>query len=222
MADPPHATALPVPELAVLELPPEQRDDASVRAVAAALGENSVIELPFLRSLDAQELLEACRKEIRIDRIKPGEAICLQGEEADSAYVVLSGTVSCHIRKDLQQKDAALAFSELLGEIEELEAAKVAAEERAAEKRAARHSVLGAKDHHGGVDDSDGGTSTGDSFQRRPAVAPPPVAAAAPLSRAARSHTAAAAARRRCCSGPCSRHKVAAVVAAAAARPCGR
>ena len=133
-----------LPEFAVLELPPSERDSNRVQAVAAALGGNSVIELPFLRSLDNDELIEACRSSLRIDRLRPGEAICLQGEEADSAYVVLSGTVSCHIRKDLQQMEAAQAYSALVQEFADADEAKAAAADRAADRRSRRQSVIGA------------------------------------------------------------------------------
>ena len=133
-----------LPELAVLRLPPADRDSVRVAAVASFLGSNSVIELPFLRSLDSEELVEACRLQLRLDHLRPGEAICLQGEEADSAYVVLSGTVSCHIRKDLQQTEPALAYGALVAEFAEAAEAKAAASERASERRDRRQSVFGA------------------------------------------------------------------------------
>ena len=53
-----------LPELAVLRLPPAERDATRVAAVAAVLGSNSVIEMPFLRSLDSEELQEACRTQL--------------------------------------------------------------------------------------------------------------------------------------------------------------
>lgn len=122
---------LPIPDLAVLELPPAERDGKRLDAVAAALGGGTVLELPFLRSLDAEELLHACRTQLRIERLAPGEAICLQGEEADSAYVVLSGTVSCHIRKDLQQMDTGTAYAALLKEfIDDIALKKAALEKK--------------------------------------------------------------------------------------------
>ena len=53
---------LAIPELAVLELPPAQRDTKRLESVAAALGGGTVLELPFLRSLDAEELLRGLRE----------------------------------------------------------------------------------------------------------------------------------------------------------------
>ena len=94
-----------------------------------------MLELPFLRSLDESELLAACRTQLRVDRLVPGETICLQGEEADSAYVILSGTVSCHIRKDLQQMDTGLAYAALVKQFSEEAGAKAAAQDRMETKR---------------------------------------------------------------------------------------
>ena len=45
-------------DFAVLSVPPEERDAARVNAVAAALAAGNVIDLPFLRSLDTEELTE--------------------------------------------------------------------------------------------------------------------------------------------------------------------
>ena len=130
-----------LPELAVLELPSDQRDATRVEAVASALSSSSVLELPFLRSLDAEELKTACKTQLRIDRLRPGEAICLQGEEADAAYVVLQGTISCHIRKDLQQMEPALAYAKLVSEFTEALEAKAAAAERHSERLDRRGSL---------------------------------------------------------------------------------
>ena len=125
-------SALPSSDFAVLELPPSERDAVRVGIVAASLGEGGMVELPFLRNLTPEELTEACRTQLRIERIAPGQAICLQGEDADSAYVVLSGTVSCHIRKDLQQLESSLAYDTLRGELAEAAEAAVAAQAAAA------------------------------------------------------------------------------------------
>ena len=135
---PPDASStapLPIPEFSVLELAPPERDSARLSAVASALGGGTVLELPFLRSLDESELLAACRTQLRVDRLVPGETICLQGEEADSAYVILSGTVSCHIRKDLQQMDVGLAYAALVKQFSDDAGAKAAAQDRMETKR---------------------------------------------------------------------------------------
>ena len=110
-------------DFAVLSVPPEERDAARVNAVAAALAAGNVIDLPFLRSLDTEELREACKTQLRVDRLKPGDVVCLQGEEADCAYGVLAGSVSCHVRKDLQPESI---YDELLKQITDETVAKAA------------------------------------------------------------------------------------------------
>ena len=85
-----------VPALKVLELPPGERDEERILSAAEAC-----MELSFLRSCLPEELHDACRQHLRIDKLRAGEAICLQGMDATAAYVVLSGTVSAHVRKDL-------------------------------------------------------------------------------------------------------------------------
>ena len=110
-------------DVAVLSVPPEERDAARVNAVAAALAAGNVIDLPFLRSLDTEELREACKTQLRVDRLKPGDVVCLQGEEADCAYGVLAGSVSCHVRKDLQPESI---YDELLKQITDETVAKAA------------------------------------------------------------------------------------------------
>ena len=111
------------PELAVLERPPSERQEAALRAAASLL-----TDVAFLRTLEPDELLEACRKHLRVDRLRAGEAICLQGQEVDAAYFVIEGTISCHVRKDLVSDDGS-AHQQLLGDWKHRAEAKVAEEE---------------------------------------------------------------------------------------------
>jgi CRP-like cAMP-binding protein len=82
--------------LKVLEDPVSERDEQRIAAAAAACA-----ELSFLRLLEPEELVDTCRQHLRVERLRAGEAVHLQGMEATAAFVVLSGQVSCHARKDL-------------------------------------------------------------------------------------------------------------------------
>ncbi len=122
-----------LPDLKVLEFPPSERDELRIAAAAAACA-----ELSFLRSLEPEELQDACRRHLRVDRLRAGEAVHLQGMEATAAFVVLSGTVSCHVRKDLIDIEGG-AHLHMQREWKERELAK--AKEEAA-KAKARHAYL--------------------------------------------------------------------------------
>ena len=85
-----------ITNLKVLESPVSERDEQRIAAAAAACA-----ELSFLRLLEPEELVDTCRQHLRVERLRAGEAVHLQGMEATAAFVVLSGQVSCHARKDL-------------------------------------------------------------------------------------------------------------------------
>ena len=88
-------------EFAVLELPPEQRDLARVQTVAAALSTNAVIELPFLKELDADELLEACRTQLRLDQLHVEQLVQRRVYlEPDGGLIIIDRTISLVAAQD--------------------------------------------------------------------------------------------------------------------------